>query len=206
MTVAIDVRGLGKRFGATSVLGGLDLRVEPTEHVAITRPNGAGKTTLLRVLAGLLRPTQGSVEVLGGSTRDPRVRRRIGVLGHLPALYARMTPLENLRFWGHLYDDPDAPGRGRDVLARFGLDPDDRRPVGLYSQGMRQRVAIARAWSTGPELVIADEPLAGLDADGVNVVAALLSNVTTTVVATHDPSRLPRSRTFALARGRLDPA
>lgn len=206
MSAAIEVRGLGRRFGQTRVLGGLDLVVEPSEHVAVTGPNGAGKTTLLRVLAGLLRPTEGRVEVLGGTTRDPAIRRRIAIVGHLPSLYARMTPLENLRFWGGLYDDRDAVDRGREVLTRFGLNADDRRLVASYSQGMRQRVSIARALSTSPELVIADEPLAGLDEAGVAVVASLLGKVTTAVVATHDPSRLPHSRTFVLANGRLEPA
>ncbi len=200
---AIDVGGLVRRYGSTGVLSGLDLQVEPGEQVAVTGANGAGKTTLLRVLCGLLRPTSGRVEVLGGTTSDPNVRRRIGVITHSPSLYPRMTALENLRFWGHVYDAPHAAPRGRELLGELGLDPDDRRIVASYSQGMRQRVAVARALCIDPELVLADEPFAGLDAEGARGVETLLNGAGTVVAATHDESRFPRANVYVLDRGRL---
>jgi ABC-2 type transport system ATP-binding protein len=201
---AIVVKGLERRFGYMRVLAGLDLRVEHGERVTITGPNGSGKTTLLRVLVGLLGATSGSVEVLRGSPSDTRVRQRIGVIGHAPFLYPRMTATENLRFWAHLYEDPDAPARGREILGRLGLDPGDRRPVGSYSQGMRQRVSVARALCTAPELVLADEPLAALDDPGAGVVAALLGEGRTLVAATHDAARFPDSRRLRLKNGTLE--
>lgn len=200
---AIEVRSLNRRFGYTRVLAGLDLVVAQGEHVTITGPNGSGKTTLLRVLAGLLRPTSGAVSVLGASPTANAVRRRLGVIGHAAGIYPRMTASENLTFWGRLYGDENAPARGRDILARLGLDPDDRRPTSTYSQGMRQRVAVARALCTDPSIVIADEPLAALDDEGATTVASMLGDGRTLIAATHDAHRYERSRRLALRDGSL---
>jgi len=196
-------QGLERRFGYTVVLASVDLVVDAGEHVTITGPNGSGKTTLLRILSGLLRPTTGAVAILGSAPSDVATRRRIGVIGHTPALYPRMSPVENLRFWGRMYDAPRAVDRGREVLGLLGLDPHDRRPVGSYSQGMRQRVAVARALSTDPEVVIADEPLAALDAEGTRIVASLLGAGRTLVAATHDAEPFVGSRRLVLGEGRL---
>ncbi|HYZ93515.1 MAG TPA: ABC transporter ATP-binding protein [Actinomycetota bacterium] len=200
---AVVINGLERRFGSTRVLSRVDLVVDPGEHIAITGANGSGKTTLLRVITGLLRPTSGRVEVLGGSTGDPDVRARIGLIGHAPGLYARMSAAENIRFWSRLYGAPHALDRGGELLAELGLDPGDRRPVAEYSQGMRQRAAVARALCTSPELVIADEPLAGLDADGVRAVTDVLARCPTVVVATHDLDGVASGRRFELVDGDL---
>ena len=202
---AISVTGLERRFGALRVLDALDLDVEEGDHVAITGPNGSGKTTLLRVLIGLLKATDGVVEVLGGSPTDARVRRRIGFIGHAATIYPRMTAAENIRFWGRMYDAPDAVVKGSDALARLGLDPVDTRPVASYSQGMRQRVAVARALCTAPDLVVADEPFAALDSKGAETVAQLLGDGHTVVTATHDPDRHMNARRLELRDGRLLP-
>ncbi len=206
MSGGVEVTGLVRRFGSVDVLSGLDLLVQPGEHITVTGANGAGKTTLLRVLCGLLRPTSGRVAVLGGETSDPSVRRRIGVIAHSPSLYTRMTALENIRFWGNLYDAPGALDRGRELLSELGLDPDDKRVVGSYSQGMRQRAGVARAFCISPDLVIADEPFAGLDADGAQAVESLLNKANTVIAALHDRTRLASARVHALARGRLERA
>ena len=204
---AVHVRSLERRFGTTRVLDALELVVEDGERVTITGPNGSGKTTLLRVLAGLLRPSRGEVRVLGGPPSDTDVRRRIGVLSHTASIYPRMTASENVRFWGRLYDDDTAPARGRDLLAQLGLDPDDRRPVASYSQGMRQRVAVARALCTNPSIVLADEPLAALDGSGAATVAAMLAaEGRTLVAATHDTHPFAGSRRLVLRDGALHPA
>lgn len=199
----VTVAGLDRRFGYTSVLAGLDLEVAEGEHVTIAGPNGSGKTTLLRILLGLLRPTAGEVLIFGTRPTDVAARRKIGVIGHAPPLYPRMSAVENLRFWGRMYDDHQAVGRGRETMHRLGLDPDDTRGVGTYSQGMRQRVAVARALSTDPVLVVADEPLAALDAEGTGLVAAMLGEGRTLIAATHDAEPFPGSRRFTLHAGAL---
>jgi heme ABC exporter ATP-binding subunit CcmA len=204
---AVEVRSLERRFGTTPVLDALDLTVARGERVTITGPNGSGKTTLLRVLAGLLKPSGGDVRVLSGTPSDANVRRRVGVLSHTPAIYPRMTASENLSFWGRLYDDDTAPDRGRKLLAELGLDPDDRRPVSSYSQGMRQRVAVARALCTQPSLVLADEPLAALDEQGAGTVASLLgAEARTVIAATHDTHPFAGSRRLVLRDGALHDA
>jgi ABC-type multidrug transport system ATPase subunit len=200
---AVVVTGLERRFGATRVLSRVDLVVDSGEHIAITGANGAGKTTLLRVIVGLLRPTSGSVRVFDGSTDDPSIRARIGLIAHAPALYSRMTAAENITFWGRLYDERDAVPRGRELLGELGLDPDDSRPVAQYSQGMRQRAAAARALCTNPDLVVADEPLAGLDTEGARAVTTVLSRFPTVVLATHDLDGVMSTRNYALVDGDL---
>jgi ABC-type multidrug transport system ATPase subunit len=110
---------------------------------------------------------------------------------------------ENIRFWGRLYGDPDAPARGLDLLGELGIDPADRRPIASYSQGMRQRASVARALCTRPDIVLADEPLAGLDAQGAAAVSVLLERSPTVVVATHDPDGISASAVYTLASGEL---
>jgi ABC-2 type transport system ATP-binding protein len=117
-----------------------------------------------------------------------------------------MTPAENLRFWGRLYDAADAESRGREILERLGLDPSDDRPVASYSQGMRQRVGIARALCTAPDLVIADEPLAALDEDGARIVASMLGEGRTLIAATHHDGPFAGSRRLVLRGGGLEPS
>jgi ABC-type multidrug transport system ATPase subunit len=117
-----------------------------------------------------------------------------------------MTVAENMRFWGHLYDDPHAPDRGAELLRLLDLDPEDTRPIAAYSQGMRQRAAAARALCTAPELLLADEPLAGLDAAGIHAVTTVLATAPTLVVATHDLGGTATTSRFELHDGALHTA
>lgn len=202
---AVRCAGVTRRFGATGVLGDLELAVTPGERVAITGANGSGKTTLLRLLAGVLRPDAGEVRVLGGSPRSPSVRARTGFLAHRPHLYPRLTGAENVRFWGRLHgEDADSEP---DLLRQIGLDPNDPRPVGTYSEGMRRRLGLACALVHGPELLLCDEPFAALDPEGTAAVGALIQAGERTVVcATHEVERAPCSfdRVLALNTGRLE--
>src|SRR4030067_378544 len=115
----IEVRKLVKRFGLKPVLRGLNFHADPGEFVAILGPNGAGKTTFLRILASLARPTLGEVRVAGYRLPDQAaaVRRRLGVVSHLPLLYGDLTAEENLRFYGRMYGGPALGGRIARALA-----------------------------------------------------------------------------------------
>src|SRR5512136_1023147 len=137
----ITVRKLVKRFGLKTVLRGMDFSVESGEFVALLGPNGAGKTTLLRILASLSRPSLGQVTIAGYSlpNQAAAVRRRLGVVSHLPLLYGDLTAEENLRFYAHMYNIPNSPKRITDVLEMVGLSSRRHDLVRTFSRGMQQR-------------------------------------------------------------------
>lgn len=193
-TAAVDLRQLSRLFGPTAGLARVSLRIEVGQVVVLRGPNGAGKSTLLRVVATELASTFGTGTVLGFDLERQRVqiRRRLEFLGHRFRLYEDLTVEENLRFWVTMY------GIGRDVdigsaLAQVGLAERAARPAGSLSQGMRQRLALARAAVRQPELLLLDEPYAGLDEDGKDavdrLVAAARAARRTVILATHDLSR-----------------
>lgn len=160
---AIVATGVRRRFGPLEALKGVDLAVEEGSSIALFGSNGAGKTTLLRVLAGLLRPTGGRVELFGVPLPgSPQLRRRLGVVAHDSFLYPDLSALENLRYYARLYGVTDAR-RPSELLASFGLAAAASRPVRTYSRGMLQRVSLARAILHRPDLLLLDEPFAGLD-------------------------------------------
>src|SRR5579859_1948724 len=175
--VALRVRGLKKSFDKPAVTG-LDLTVRAGEFYGLLGPNGAGKTTSLRMIAGLLRPDAGSVEIFGrDALADPvAAKRLISWLPDEPMLYDKLTPLEYLEFvaglWGMAAQE--AEGRARDLLERLELwDHRDERCEGV-SRGMKQKAALAGALIHDPRLLILDEPLTGLDAAIARQVKDLL--------------------------------
>jgi heme exporter protein A len=182
----IRARGLERRFGARRVLRGVDLDVADGELALVTGPNGSGKTTLLRLVAGLLVPTGGELEVGVG-------RARIGYLAHEPLVYRELTPLENLTLFGRLYRVPERGERVGMLLERFGLWDVRHEIAGTFSRGMLQRLALCRTLLHEPELVLFDEPFNALDADGAALLERELHEIAgtrTIVVSTHDPRRL----------------
>ncbi|HVL81028.1 MAG TPA: heme ABC exporter ATP-binding protein CcmA [Actinomycetota bacterium] len=185
---AVSLRQVVRRYDRTRVLDGVDLEVPPGQRVAVLGHNGAGKTTLLRLVAGLLRPDSGAVRVAGADPTLPAARRRIGVLGHAPALYSNLTAAENVRFWSGLHGV--GPGEGLGMLAGLGIDPSDDRRVSAFSQGMRKRVGLACALAHRPSVLVLDEPYAGLDAEGVEAMTRLLlGSPGAVLMATHEPER-----------------
>jgi heme exporter protein A len=205
----IEVRKLVKRFGLKTVLRGLDFKVEAGEFVAILGPNGAGKTTFLRILATLSRPALGEVRI--GGYRLPQqaaaVRRRLGVVSHLPLLYGDLTAEENLRFYGRMYGVPHLDQRIAEVLEMVGLATRRRDLVRTFSRGMQQRLAIGRAVLHDPEVMLFDEPHTGLDQDACAMLDNVLREVAvrgrTVVMTSHDLARVGdlASRFDVLSRG-----
>jgi heme exporter protein A len=182
----IRARGLGKRFGEKLALEGVDLDLARGGFLLVTGPNGAGKTTLLRLCAGLLVPTSGELEVEVD-------RAAIGLVGHEPLVYRELTPLENLDLYGRLYRIPERRERIGMLLERFGLWDVRRERVSGFSRGMTQRLALCRALLHEPELLLLDEPYAGLDTEGASLVdreLGALAGTCTVALATHAPARV----------------
>ena len=176
---AIETTALNKRFGEeVHAVRDLDLTVESGEVFGFLGPNGAGKSTTINMLLGFLKPTSGSVEVLGTdvTTDSLAIRRRIGLL---PEGY---EPYENLTGREHVESAIDAKGADDDpdeLLDRVGLAPDDaRRPAKEYSTGMGQRMSLAVALVGDPDLLIFDEPSSGLDPDGVSLLREIIREET----------------------------
>jgi ABC-2 type transport system ATP-binding protein len=167
MSDAIEVRGIGKRFGEVVALDGLDLAVPAGTVFGLLGPNGAGKTTLVRILATLLPPSSGEAAVLGYNVvREPlAVRRRIGLAGQFAAVDEELTGRENVEMIARLCRLPmgDARRRAADVLERFELVEAADRRVSTYSGGMRRRLDLAAGLIGRPPVVLLDEPTTGLD-------------------------------------------
>lgn len=205
----IAVTRLVKRFGLKNVLRGLDFQVQPGEFVALLGPNGAGKTTFLRILASLSRPTLGQVRVAGYSLPDQAaaVRRRLGVVSHLPLLYGDLTAEENLQFYGRMYGVPNLNARIAEVLEMVGLSARRHDLVRTFSRGMQQRLAIGRAVLHDPDVMLFDEPYTGLDQDASAMLDTVLRNVAaagrTVVMTSHDLARAEdlATRFDVLSRG-----
>jgi heme exporter protein A len=207
----ITVKKLVKRFGPKTVLRGLDFQVEAGEFVALLGPNGAGKTTFLRILASLSRPLAGTVQIAGYSLpgQAAAVRRRLGVVSHLPLLYGDLTAEENLRFYGRMYSLDNLENRIQTVLDLVGLLNRRRDLVRTFSRGMQQRLAIGRAVLHDPEVMLFDEPHTGLDQDACNMLDSVLQEVAargrTVVMTSHDLVRAAdlASRFDVLSRGKI---
>ena len=212
MSMAIELRGLRRDFGERAALDGLDLSLASGESLVVVGSNGSGKTTLLRILATLLRPSAGDVEVLGCSLpREAwKLRGRIGYLGHEPLLYRDLSGRENLRFHAKLHgiEGEVAERRIEELLAAVGLQRRADERVFELSAGMRQRLAICRCVLHEPELLLLDEPDSNLDSESREMAQGLFAaNPTgrTRVIVTHDPERfLPEAdRVLELRIGEL---
>lgn len=186
-------RGLFRAEAPT--LRALDLDCARGRVLALAGPNGSGKSTLLKLLAGLESPRAGSLEVLGGDPRASDVARRIGHCPQGAAWPGDLSFEGALQLAGALRGlGRDAKRRARDLLDQVGLAREARRPIARGSGGMVQRFALAQAFLHEPELLLLDEPTAGLDAEGFEAYAALLVRAkargATIVVASHLPSDL----------------
>lgn len=190
--VAIRAEGLGREIDGRAILRNITLTVGRGEFVTLLGANGAGKSTLLKILAMLLPATSGHLDLFGErcGLESAKLRARIGLIGHGAMLYRDLSPLENLIFFGRLYGVREPAKRAAELLAWLELSHRAKDPVKTFSRGMLQRVAIARALMHEPELLLADEPFAGLDAPSMDALARMLTTLhregRTIVLTNHD--------------------
>jgi len=188
----ITVTNLVKQFGRFAALRGVSASFDAGRFYAILGDNGAGKTTMLRILAGLVRPTRGSVSILG-HTHPRDACREFGYMAHPSLLYDEMSGMENLRYFAQLYGLEDDARCSASIVA-VGLEPALERPVGQYSQGMRQRMSLARALLHDPRILLLDEPFSNVDIhsarDMVKLLAGMRDGGKTILVVTHQASLL----------------
>jgi len=206
---AIRVDGLTKTYGRIAAVDGLSFAVEEGETVGLFGPNGAGKTTLLRMLAGLVRPTGGTI-TLGASELTPDdhgIYRRLGVVTHETMLYDALTARENLRVHADLHGLDDPAARCEAVLDTVGLRERASQRPDTFSHGLCKRLSLARALLHRPDVLLLDEPYTGLDQRSVADLAAVLDGFDdrTVVLTTHDIDRgVARcDRALVLDRGEL---
>jgi|RhiMethySRZTD1v2_1073278.scaffolds.fasta_scaffold65497_4 ABC-2 type transport system ATP-binding protein len=214
---ALELRGIVKRYRSgflavrRTVLDGVDLTLAPGESRGLIGPNGSGKSTLLRLATGLERPSAGSVRVFGRPPHDRSTLRRIGYLPDgfpFPPELSSRAVLELLGAFHGLPRRERAPTAER-WLERVGLKGESRRALRHFSLGMRRRFGLAQAFLHGPDLLLLDEPTAGLDAEGYLVMEELLAEArargASVLVATHVPSDLQDSceRCSVLFAGRI---
>ena len=209
--LAIHTQGLAKRYGNRPVLRNIDLDLPWGEVLSLFGPNGAGKTTLVRLLAGLVRATSGSIRI-GGIDPERKgvdVRCMMGVLTHQTFLYDELTARENLRFYARMYALTNVDERIEEVSATLGSTSYLDVRVRTLSNGMQKRVSLARAVLHRPRLLIFDEPEAGLDQEGLELIEALLavhrSEGGSAVVTTHNVERglSIADRVIILSSGRI---
>ncbi|MFD2368529.1 ABC transporter ATP-binding protein [Brevibacillus sp. GCM10020057] len=210
----IEVKQVAKRFGQFTAVHDLSFRVEAGEVYGLLGENGAGKTTTMRMMATILQPTEGDIEISGYSVRrEPaEVRRRIGILfGGDVGLYNRLTARENIAYFGSLYGlDPARLQERIDSLSRM-LDMEefiDRR-VGAFSRGMKQKVAIARTLVHDPDVILLDEPSTGLDVTAANIFRRMVSRMQeegkTILFSSHNMGEISKlcKRVALIHKGRL---
>jgi ABC-type multidrug transport system ATPase subunit len=176
---AARLHSVSKIYGAFAALRNLTLEIPQGSATMLLGENGAGKSTLLRLVAGLITPSRGTIEVFGATPQSQRAR--MAYMSHAPMLYDELTALENLHYFSGLYSDGacHCVGNPEMALRAVGLDPFLKRPVGQYSQGMRQRTSLARVLQTDPELLLLDEPFSNLDVASAGQMVELLADFRT---------------------------
>ena len=183
---AAGLDSVSKLYGAFAALRKVSVEFPVGSSTVILGDNGAGKSTLLRMVAGLIAPSRGKVQVFGD---EPRAQRhRIAYMSHDSMLYDELSAIENLRYFAELqrvdHITCSCTSSPEMALRAVGLDPALTRPVGQYSQGMRQRASLARVLQTDPELLLLDEPFSNLDVESARHMVDLLLDFRTWPVET----------------------
>jgi ABC-type multidrug transport system ATPase subunit len=175
----VSLDSASKLYGSFAALRNITATIPAGTCTVILGENGAGKSTLLRLVAGLITPTRGTVNIFG--ERPHLQRSRIAYMSHAPMLYDELTAMENLNYFASLHREGRCAcvGSPEMALRAVGLDPHLSRPVGQYSQGMRQRTSLARVLQTDPELLLLDEPFSNLDVGSAQHMIELLTDFRT---------------------------
>jgi len=166
MSDAITLENVSKKLGGRQVLDAVSFSIQSGDIFGYLGPNGAGKTTTIRIILGLMTPTRGKVSVLGKDVSIDGNRRKVGFVLEADGLYDYMTAYENIAFYRNLYGVNQSDGKIQDILNLVKLGDRARDKVSSYSKGMRQRLALARAMVHDPDILILDEPTAGVDPTG----------------------------------------
>ena len=203
---------LTKDFGHRTIVKNATLSVHPGEVVTIFGPNGAGKTTLIKILATLLKPTSGKLEIEGADALadSSDVRHILGVVIHENLAYPSFSPYENLKFFGQMYGIEQLEHRVTTLLAEVGLQRFLHEPLRIFSRGMTQRFMIARALIHSPSVLLLDEPFSGLDASArqfvLNRIAQEQQKGTGIIITTHNTElgHLVGTRFFFMINGELE--
>jgi ABC-2 type transport system ATP-binding protein len=189
---AIIARGLSRRFGPRIAVQGIDLELGHGEVLGFLGPNGAGKSTVMRMLTGNLAPSGGGIEICGIDLidRPAEAKARIGYLPEIPPLYRELTVNEYLRLAARLHrvDSSKVSAALDMVTQRCGLGDTGERLIGSLSKGFQQRVGIAQAIIHDPEVIILDEPTAGLDPNQIREIRSLIRELgaqRSVIVSTH---------------------
>jgi len=189
----IELKSIVKRFGRVNAVNGVSLAVKSGESLTIFGPNGAGKTTLLRMIAGLVKPTEGELVIAGEEVTHGHhddLRRRIGYISHQSLVYQELTARENLVFFAKLYGVSEPHAKAETLLKEVGLESRGDDPAQTFSRGMKQRLSIARALVNDPDIILLDEPFTGLDQHAASMLQNLLkrlhSEKRTIVMITHN--------------------
>jgi len=210
----IEVQQVTKQFGEFTALEDVSFRVEAGEVYGLLGENGAGKTTMMRMMATILRPTAGNIEVAGFSViKEPNeVRRRIGILfGGDVGLYSRLTARENIAYFGSMYgmDRTAIEHRIKRLSQMLEMDSFLDRRVGPFSRGMKQKVAIARTLVHDPQVILLDEPTTGLDVTAANMfrrmIGTLRAEGKTILFSSHNMGEIDKlcRRIALIHKGRL---
>jgi ABC-2 type transport system ATP-binding protein len=202
---------LTRRFGDRVAVEDVSFDLAPGEIFALLGPNGAGKTTTLRMLAGLIRPTSGSISIDGEtltSGNAPRLRSRVGFLTETPGLWERLDVRRNLLVYARLHGLPDPDGSVNAALEAFDMGGRARETAATLSKGLKQRVALARTLLHQPDVVLLDEPTAGLDPESAREVRDLILRLRSerriVMVSTHNLDEVERIATrVAILRSRM---
>ena len=208
--IAIDVHGLSKSFEGREVVHDLSMQVKRGTIYGFLGPNGSGKTTTIRMLCGLLTPDSGEGRCLGYDIRRDadKIKRKVGYMTQRFSLYQDLSVRENLEFVARLYGMPDASGTARDMITRLGLSGRERQFAGELSGGWKQRLALGACTLPNPQLLLLDEPTAGVDPkarrDFWNEIHALAASGLTVLVSTHYMDEAERCHEIAyIAYGNL---